>query len=554
MKEKKEKILDVLSIVGTIAIVVAFFIISRSGFFVGDDWAMGVGLTSFRELVVSTANFYLYNGSSIFSAFCQYLFCGLLHSNKVWFDVVNTIMFLLFVLGCAQLVMKDKKKFWRVTFVFAILFWFLVPAPNETLFWAVGSTAYLWSSVLSLLFLWMFEKHKQDDLPLWENMALMALSLVCMIGIGGFVMSGIMILYYLFHKKEMSKTFWYMFIGCFIAGLLGVLAPGNFTRANVEATGGHFDLVSYLQEAFSPWNVMNALLKYRALWLLVVGLVLLFVLNKTIALDWCRKNIFLLLVLAGGIFVNSTVFAPYITSKRTLLFSETIAIVCLLRLLYGLSVETNSLKLPLAAQSKGKAAVCSIAVIVLFVAFVIDACGAVVETRKQNANNEECLAEIKSAGGVVALDDYQPEHRMAIYPIFPDWTWNPIAYEMGFDSVRILPSLFRETYWNELTDSDAEYGVFDKVDREVGFVAVRHPVGSFPDGVVCTISYNRPKKWYKAWLDKLKNYQYARTSVVNKNNPDLCSQGYCYYRIYLKTENCRNITSVAVAANHNAIN
>ena len=62
--------------------------------------------------------------------------------------------------------------------------------------------------------------------------------------------------------------------------------------------------------------------------------------------------------------------------------------------------------------------------------------------------------------------------------------------------------------------------------------------------IVFTIDYTRPRKWYRLWLDKWRNYQYDRTVIVERDNPDVCFDGYCYYVFWLKRENAKNLKSV----------
>ena len=543
MKEKKERIFNGLSIVGAFAIVVVFFIISRSGFFVGDDWAMGVGLTSFREVVAATVSFYRNWGGSVFSAFCQYLFCGMWMGNKLWFDLANTLMFFLTLLLCGKLCGTEKKSYWPCVLLFSLILWFLVPVPNETFFWPVGSTAYLWSSVLSLLFLWMVEKYKHDELPLWKNMALLVLSIVCMIGISGIVTGGFLFLYCFFHSKDLSKTVRYMLVGCIIGGLIGVLSPGNFARAGTAED--EFSIVSYLLKAFSPPNVIGELLNYKALWLFVIGLVLLFVFNRALAKEWCKKRGFLLLVLMGGVFVNSTVFAPFISSTRTLYFPEVLSMVLFVGMVNSLVEEVSVVPSTIRENVRR---VCVVVAVVLFGIFLFDGQQAIASTKRQRAYNDKCLNEIREANGVVVLDDCPVSQRMAMGVTYPHWTWEGIAYKLGLDSVHVYPSYCLDKYWGEPLPSGAGFYVINSIDGELGEVIIRHPEGLFPNGVDCIISYNRPRKWFRVWYDKLTHYQYARTSEVSKEAPDFRYEGYCYYGFYMKSENCKGITDVSVVS------
>ena len=520
-------------------VVIFFFVICRCGFFVSDDWSMGIGLTSFREVVAATIGFYNHWGGGVFSAFCQYLFCGLWDGNKLWFDLVNTLMFLLTVLLCGKLIGTGKKAFWPFVLLFSLLFWFLVPVPNETLFWPVGSIGYMWISVLNLVFLWMVERHKKDELPVWENLALLVLSIVCMISVSGIVAGGLLMLYYLFHRKELSNTGWCMIAGCIIGGLIGTLAPGNFARAG---TGGEFSLVSYLVRSFSPLSVMHALLNYRAMWLLVVCLALLFVITRDMAKEWCRNHIVLLLVLAGGVFVNSTVFAPYISSNRTLYFSEVLSIVLLLGMIYYLIDESTLVSSNLSSIVQR---MCMIVAVLLFGFFVVDGIGAVANTKQLCSYNEECLNEIRLSNGVVALDLAPEAHRMAMSPMYPNWSWEGIACKLELDSVHVYPYYCLDKYFEPpLCYADNVYvdkiGVYDSQ----GMVVIRCPETDSLHGFVCQIDYERPRKWYWAWIDRIRLYEYGRSVEVDCSEPEICYQGYCYYVIWMSTENCRNIKRI----------
>jgi hypothetical protein len=292
-------------------------------------------------------------------------------------------------------------------------------------------------------------------------------------------------------------------------------------------------------------NVITELLKYKALWLFVAGLVLLFVTNKTMVKEWCKKNLFLLLVLASGVFVNSTVFAFYISSTRTLYFSEVLSIVLFVRMIVNVTEESTRVPSTL---RKIVQCVCVFATVVLFVFFVVDGRLAVASTKQQRAYNDKSLNEIREANGVVALDYSPVSQRMAIDVTYPHWSWEGIAYKLGLDSVHVYPSYCLDKYWGEPLPSGAGFYVINSIDGELGEVIIRHPEGMFPNGVDCTISYNRPKKWFRVWYDRLTHYQYARTSEVSKEAPDFCYEGYCYYGFYMKSENCRGITDVSVVS------
>ena len=64
--------------------------------------------------------------------------------------------------------------------------------------------------------------------------------------------------------------------------------------------------------------------------------------------------------------------------------------------------------------------------------------------------------------------------------------------------------------------------------------------------VTFEISYSRPYKWYKRWLDKLRDYQYDRVAVFERDKPNACFDSYCYYVFWMKKENLNNLNAIKV--------
>ncbi len=524
---------------GVLLIVIVFFVISRNGFFSSDDWAMGVGLNSIREALLATANFYKSWGGGVFGTFSQYLFCGLLGNDKIWFDLANTIIFLLFLLVCGKLVCgANKSGYWKSTLLFSLLFWFFCPKPSETLFWPVGSMGYLWTSMPVLLFIWLYNFYKDVRLPLPKTLALSLFSALMATSISCISICGAMVLYYLFNYKKLNRSVLFMFTGFLLGSVFLVFAPGNFARAGVNV---EFDWITFVKGMFSPVKVLAELAKYKALWLFVVALVLFFVKNRIAAKNWCRNNLFMLLALGISLLCFSVVFAPYISSNRSLLFPEVLSIILSSNLVINaFSVcYFNSFKC-VSTKVLGNAAL-----ILLFVLLVVDGYKAIEETKRQNENNDRLLAEIYKAGGVVSVDVPKSSHRMAFAPLYPQWAWEGMALKMGLDSVHVYPYYCQDKYFEEpLRFGENIYvdkvGVYDSQ----GMVVIRYPEDDSLQGFVCRIDYERPKKWYRLLIDRLRHYQYKRYVEVDFFEPELSYQGYDYYLVWMSTEDCWNIRKI----------
>ena len=109
-----------LACVAVLAIVIAFFIISLSGYMMGDDLWMHSDVSTLFELVKYTGGFYFYRGGRLFSVASQYLFSGVLGNHRIWYAIANTLFFVLFIATCGKLIRDRKKGFVSVVLLFAL--------------------------------------------------------------------------------------------------------------------------------------------------------------------------------------------------------------------------------------------------------------------------------------------------------------------------------------------------------------------------------------------------------------------------------------------------
>ena len=191
---------------------------------------------------------------------------------------------------------------------------------------------------------------------------------------------------------------------------------------------------------------------------------------------------------------------------------------------------------------------------------MVDAIFAVSETKKQSLNNEKLLKELVDSGGVVALERVFSSHRFAYPPFYSlAWEFEPLADKYGLESVRVYPHFCQDKYFKQASpleniyiDDEIKYGsnsndalgdIFWKYARLIVRLKTEELQAS-KNHVTFTIDYTRPKKWYKSWLDKLRNYQYDRTEIVERDDPDVSFDGYCYYVIWFGRENAKNLKSV----------
>ena len=185
---------------------------------------------------------------------------------------------------------------------------------------------------------------------------------------------------------------------------------------------------------------------------------------------------------------------------------------------------------------------------------MLDSAFAVVETRKQNGFNTEQLKKVAASGGIVALDHISSSHRKAYAPDFPKWTWEPLADRFGLDSVHVYPHFCQDKWFGQhplsenvfIEDNDAEDDLWKRYARLTWRVK-EEDMSSAESPSVLRISYSRPRKWYRTWLNRFRHYQYDRVEVVPLGKPEVCFGGYRYYVVWMKKENLENLTALEMA-------
>lgn len=89
----------------------------------------------------------------------------------------------------------------------------------------------------------------------------------------------------------------------------------------------------------------------------------------------------------------------------------------------------------------------------------------------------------------------------------------------------------------------------DTFGRQVRFIirVKAEEVQESEGAIDVNVDYTRPRKWYKAWLDRLRKYKYERSFAVKELKPIVRFGGYCYYEIWIKRENAKNLRRVEVS-------
>ena len=541
-----------LDYVAIAIIVIAFFVISYCGFYFADDFTMAYGgipigygkrvgeITSVFDVFKLTWWWYFHWGGRIFSVAVQYFLCGLL-GNKIWFDIVNTMFFILLMVICGRLTNNGDKNGIRYVLVFALLFWFLCPLPDQTLFWIAGSTTYLWANTLTFVFLLLFQKYKEDNFSVVGKLGLFIMSffaateyITCASICGAFVV------YYAFHIKRFRGNVIPFVIGFAVGSVVVLFAPGNFVRVEDTDISYHDQLLDLVH------HPIQEVVKYKTLWLFLIVMVLGWIKNKEVVKIWMKENSILLLSLGWSVVAFSIVFRPHI---RALFFPETLSLVLLLRFLYG---NYQVFKIRFFKNWSKSSSIVRSTILLVFIVFLVDSAFAVAETKKQKENNNILMEEIANSDGIIALDRMISSHRMAYAAEIFDYTWEALADKFDLDSVRTYPFYCQEKLYRQGPPFENVYidDGFSKAKRREKYVCLivrikTEELQASDNLVTFTIDYTRPRKWYnKSWIDKWRNYQYDRTAIVEMDAPEACFNEYCYYFIWFGRENVKGLKSM----------
>ena len=508
---KRLTVFQLFSLIASIIIVIAFFMVSYCGFFWSDDWySMSFQVSSLKDIFPIAGNLYMTWGGRYFGYFFSFLFICLL-KNKIWFDIFNTLFFCALVFISGALIADSKREIPKILLPFALLFWFLCPLPSESLFWASGATNHFWTSTLVFLYLYIFLQYKDKNSSPWKKAGLFFISLfsaqseIPCISIGG-----ALVIYYLFNFKKIKNNTIPLILGFAIGTFILLSAPGNFNRA--ESHPYYLAFFDHLIDIFQ--HPVQEIRKYKTLWLLAGTWLVFLWKNKQTAVEWVKKNVFLLLILAWSVFLFSFIF--HLMYIRALFFIETLSLILFLKLAKHWFFQEKY-----STRYKG-------VILAFFILFVVDAGFAIAETTKASQTNDRILREIAAANGVAAVDLPQPEHRMTPTVNFPDWTWEGVANQLGLDSVKIYPHYCQEKYWQSLPISEIGTSVFmDEYSRYRTPVFIRCPEEK-NENLVCEIQANE-KKWFYFFKERLHRPHEEISLKIPLQQPATNFNGYSYY-------------------------
>ena len=191
-------------------------------------------VATLSDLAESTYNHYMNANGRLFPHLTSQVFGTFI--GKGWFNLLNAAMFVILALITTLITVGPRKTFWPWAVIVFSCLWFFMPESNTGFFLMTYALNYLWSSVFSICFLYLYLNQHTDRLSHWKFV------LGCLfafgagwsheglaIGIAGALVIDNLLDYYHHHLKPRTLI-WCI---CFCLGAFFLcIAPGNFTRTD----------------------------------------------------------------------------------------------------------------------------------------------------------------------------------------------------------------------------------------------------------------------------------------------------------------------------------
>ncbi len=468
---------------------ILFFILNQTTYYFSDDFSLGFNerlsgrYDSVSKIIDEVVTVYFNWSGAFIPTFFGALFAGYFE-NKIWFNIANTIVFCVLLTKCSQIV--DGKSNYAFL-IFFQLFWFLCPIPCETLLWIAGSTNYLWNCTLTIVFITIFLKVDRDTVI---SLKVFFLAIIAFLAgsthvLSSAVVCGALLVYYFFNRKTIPSKAILLSVFFALGTIVLYIAPGNYQRYGIMYSNCTTFIDLFKQFCSSSLMSFGY---YKAVYALLIGLVILRLTRKNIFQRFCEENLFLLVCVGWGIIAFSFVFRSAI---RSCLFPELISIILLSKLF---------LLLPY------KRSVC----VILCFCFVVDYASAVFYANKNYRYNETCLSEMQQNGGILCYTPSDSPHRM-VNPIrFDSWSCYGISQRFQVPSVSFYPKEYcKKDLFPELCiKENNEFSICQYAYKINNSIVLQVPKTIAKDSLSCTIEYTKSFKWHRGIREFLGLYQY----------------------------------------------
>ena len=241
LKSSKAGTQSVLLILTVLFLGLFFFILNRLYPAYLDDWfyffnySNGEPIRSFCDIIEGQyEHYFTWGGRNVVHTIAQFL----LWIGSFWSNVLNTLVYLLFVLLIYFIANKNNKVNISTFILITILIWFTLPTFSQNILWITGSANYLWGCLIVMGFIYPFISYyytQRKKQGIVRNISFLLIGIVAgwtnenVAAAMIFLIIGLIIL---LKVRKIAIPLWMIFgfAGAVIGFAIMVLAPGNYER------------------------------------------------------------------------------------------------------------------------------------------------------------------------------------------------------------------------------------------------------------------------------------------------------------------------------------
>ncbi len=199
-------------------------------------WGTGDHLQTMGDVFRSLERYYMLHGGRLVSFFIQFVF---MMYGKVWFNIANALVF---AAMCAVILMHCRRDTSfadepEMLFVIGAFMWFGISHFGEIAIWLCGSAVYLWTGLLTAIFLLPYNLALAGKLkgPRWRLAILMLpLGAVAACSVENLTVTTTLVVLWAswkaYRRGDFSLWMGTGVVGSILGSVVCIIAPGNYVR------------------------------------------------------------------------------------------------------------------------------------------------------------------------------------------------------------------------------------------------------------------------------------------------------------------------------------